>query len=87
MALRYGGYYLGSNLTVFEGVLPPALAGYNAGPGTAQGWWDNAGADPDLFLETIDYATTRTYVESVLENYARYLYAYGFTDMPTLPLD
>jgi soluble lytic murein transglycosylase len=87
VALRYGGHYLASSLAVFEGTIPPALAGYNAGPGTAGTWWDNAGADPDLFLETIDYPTTRTYVESVLANYARYLYSYGFTDAPTLPLN
>jgi soluble lytic murein transglycosylase len=87
VALRYGGHYLASNLSVFEGTIPPALAGYNAGPGTAGAWWDAAGADPDLFLETIDYAVTHTYVESVLQNYARYLYAYGFTDAPTLPLN
>jgi soluble lytic murein transglycosylase len=86
VALRYGGHYLASNLTVFEGTIPPALAGYNAGPGTSGAWWTNAGADPELFLETIDYPVTRTYVEAVLENYARYLYAYGFTDAPTLPL-
>jgi soluble lytic murein transglycosylase len=86
VALRYGAHYLASMLAGFGGTLSPALAGYNAGPGTAGGWWDKSGDDPDLFLETIDFPGTRAYVQSVLENYARYLYAYGFTDTPTLPL-
>src|SRR5262249_50700459 len=86
IALKYGATYLGSMLTTFDGALPPALAGYNAGPGTAQGWWDDAGDDPDLFLETIDFVGTETYVQRVLENYAGYLYAYGFTGVPVLPL-
>jgi soluble lytic murein transglycosylase len=86
VALRYGAHYLASMLAGFGGTLSPALAGYNAGPGTAGGWWDKAGGDPDLFLETIDYPGTRTYVKAVLENYSRYLYAYGLADAPTLPL-
>ncbi|MDP9180625.1 MAG: tetratricopeptide repeat protein [Chloroflexota bacterium] len=86
VALRYGGHYLASMLASFGGTLSPALAGYNAGPGTAGGWWDKAGGDPDLFLETINYRGTRTYVKAVLENYSRYLYAYGLAGAPTLPL-
>ena len=86
VALRYGAHYLASMLSDFGGTLSPALAGYNAGPGTAGGWWDKAGDNPDLFLEMIDYPGTRAYVQSVLENYARYLYAYGFTVAATLPL-
>jgi soluble lytic murein transglycosylase len=86
VALRYGAHYLGNALSGFEGVLPPAVAGYNAGPGTAAAWWESAGGNPDLFLETIEFAGTRTYVEHVLEYYAIYLYAYGITNQPTLPL-
>jgi soluble lytic murein transglycosylase len=86
VALQFGAHYLGSALTGFEGAVPPAVAGYNAGPGTAAGWWEIAGANPDLFLETIDFTETRAFVELVLENYARYLYAYGVTDLPVLPL-
>jgi soluble lytic murein transglycosylase-like protein len=42
--------------------------------------------DPDVFLEVIGLSETRAYVELVLEHYARYRYAYGFADGPTLPL-
>lgn len=86
IALKFGAHYLGAALEGFDGAVPPAVAGYNAGPGTAAGWWDAAGANPDLFLETIDFTETRAFVELVLENYARYLYAYGLTDAPSLPL-
>ena len=84
--LEFGAHYLGSALSGFGGELGPALAGYNAGPGTAGNWRDASGADPDLFLETIDFSETRLYVEVVLENYARYLYAYGVTATPSLAL-
>lgn len=86
VALKFGAHYLGAAIEGFDGALPPAVAGYNAGPGTAAGWWDTAGSNPDLFLETIDFTETRAFVELVLENYARYLYAYGTTLEPSLPL-
>jgi soluble lytic murein transglycosylase len=86
VALQFGAYYLGSALSGFGGELPPTVAGYNAGPGAAATWRDLAGADPDLFLETVDFSETRLFVEVVLENYARYLYAYGVTATPSLPL-
>jgi soluble lytic murein transglycosylase len=85
-SLQFGAYYLGASLRGFGGVLPPTVAGYNAGPGTSRGWWEDAGLDPDIFLESVPYAETRLFVEVVQENYARYLYAYGVTDTPALPL-
>lgn len=86
VSLRYGAYYLGQLMTGFGGKVSPALAGYNAGPGTAGAWYEAAAGDPDLFLENIEFPETRLYLEVVLENYARYLYAYGFADIPSLPL-
>lgn len=85
-SLKFGAYYLGASLSGFGGALPPTVAGYNAGPGTSGAWWEDAGLDPDLFLESIPYAETRLFVEVVQENYARYLYAYGLTAVPSLPL-
>jgi soluble lytic murein transglycosylase len=88
VSLRFGAYYLGAQIELLEGDIPAALAAYNGGPGNAFRWQEAAGAsDPDIFLETIDYEETRAYVELVLENYAVYLYAYGLTDEPSLPLD
>jgi len=86
VSLRFGSHYLGSQLNLFEGDIPAALAAYNGGPGNSLQWRESAGADPDVFLEVISLSETRAYVELVLEHYARYRYAYGFADGPTLPL-
>lgn len=87
LSLRFGAHYLGSQLSLFEGNISAALAAYNGGPGNSLRWREAAGDDPDLFLETIDFAETRAYVELVLEHYARYRYAYGLSEAPGLPLD
>ena len=39
-------------------------------------WWDAAGEDPDLFVETIGFRETRTYVRVIREHYARYRWLY-----------
>lgn len=85
ISLRFGAHYLGEQLEGFGGQVAVALSAYNGGPGNASRWWEAAAGDPDLFVETIDYPETRSYVELVLENYARYLYAYGVTDELSLP--
>ncbi len=85
-SLRFGAYYLASQLEGFGGNVSPTLAAYNGGPGNAARWSETAGSDPDLFLETIDFDETRSYVELVLENYAFYRYVYGVSDMLSLPL-
>lgn len=86
VSLRFGAHYLGSQLELFEGDVPAALAAYNGGPGNSLRWRESAPDDPDAFLETIDLAETRAYVELVLEHYARYRYAYGLAEGPALPL-
>lgn len=86
VSLRFGAHYLGSQLELFDGDIPAALAAYNGGPGNALRWREIAPNDPDLFLETINLSETRAYVALVLEHYARYRYAYGLAAGPTLPL-
>jgi soluble lytic murein transglycosylase len=86
VSLRFGAHYLGSQLELFGGDIPAALAAYNGGPGNALHWQEVAPDDPDLFLETINLSETRTYVERVLEHYAHYRYAYGLAEGPALPL-
>jgi soluble lytic murein transglycosylase len=85
VSLQFGAHYLGGLVEGFGGVLPAALAGYNGGPANAGRWWEAAGGDQDLFVETIEYPETRAYVELVLENYVRYLWAYGAIAEPYLP--
>ena len=86
VSLRFGSYYLGQQLELFEGDISPALAAYNGGPGNAIDWEEASAGDPDVFLETVEFAETRAYVELVLEHYAAYLYAHGVTETPSLPL-
>lgn len=59
-----------NNSLVGQDLLSLAIA-YNAGPGTLARWKSERADidDPLLFIETIPYAETRTYVERVLCNY------------------
>ncbi len=86
VSLRFGAHYLGSQLELFEGDPSAALAAYNGGPGNALRWQAATAGDPDVFLETIDFSETRSYVRLVLENYALYVYTYGLAEEPSLPL-
>ncbi len=57
-----------------EGLLPKVIAAYNAGPGSVQRWntsLDDRG-DPLLFIESIPFRETRSYVELVLRNFWMY---------------
>jgi len=58
------GYQVNKSLIL----LPVA---YNSGPGTLKMWLENMniGRDPLLFIETIPYEETRTFVKKVLANY------------------
>ncbi|HQL39366.1 MAG TPA: hypothetical protein PKV95_07800, partial [Anaerolineaceae bacterium] len=53
-----------------------ALAAYNGGPGNATVWRELSGSDPDLFLETIRYEETRTYIKHIFENFKIYAEIY-----------
>lgn len=86
VSLRFGAYYLGSQLALFQGDLAAALAAYNGGPGNALRWKEAAGDDPDLLVEMIDFSETRSFVQLVLENYAIYRYIYELEGSPSLPL-
>jgi len=86
VSLRFGAHYLGKQIAEFGGSLPAALAAYNGGPGNAGRWLASAGGDPDVFVESISLAETRSYVQLVLENYARYLYVYGLVSEASIPL-
>lgn len=59
-----------NNSLVGQDLLSLAIA-YNAGPGTLARWKSERAdiTDPLLFIESIPYAETRTYVERVMTNY------------------
>jgi soluble lytic murein transglycosylase len=77
VSLVLGTNYLGRQLIGFRGDTLAALASYNAGPGSVLGWKAIAGDDSDVFVGTIRYLETRTYVRKVAENYEHYIQIYG----------
>ncbi len=77
VGLNFGAYYLNQQLDAFDEQAYAALAAYNAGPGNAARWYESAGPDLDLFVETVDFAETRTYIERIFTGYAIYRALYG----------
>jgi soluble lytic murein transglycosylase len=61
-----GAAHLKELLDRFDGQLPFALAGYNAGPGAVQRWLPARAMDPDIWIENIPFNETRTYVLRIL---------------------
>lgn len=76
--LSAGSRYLASLLDRYGGRLPVALAAYNAGPGRADEWLARPGAprEPDLWIESIPFRETRSYVRRILLNLWEYCRLY-----------
>jgi len=75
--LELGINYLARQLYVFEGNHYHALAAYNGGPGNALKWKEMTGEDPDVFLNSISYLETRTYLRRLVEIFHLYSLIYG----------
>ena len=76
--IRLGTTYLRGLLDQFGGVVPYAVAGYNAGPGRVSEW-SSVNGDPrtgttDMidWIELIPFGETRNYVQRVIENQVIY---------------
>lgn len=66
--IRYGTWRLRDMLRRFDGDRVLAIAGYNAGPGNAQRWKDEAAAEGvPMTIARIGFPETRHYVEKVLD--------------------
>lgn len=73
-----GAAHLAQHLKRFGGALAPTIASYNADRERVQVWWNEAKELPEeLFIDSIPYRETRTYVRQVLANYAMYQRAFG----------
>ncbi len=77
--IRLGATYLKGLLDQFAGVVPYAVAGYNAGPGRVVDWLATYG-DPTAgavdmidWIELIPFGETRNYVQRVIENQVVYM--------------
>lgn len=79
VSIKLGTAYLGFLRTYFEEDMYAALAGYNAGPGNAAIWLEEAKGDPDLFLEIIRFLETQTYIKNISEIFAIYRRIYART--------
>jgi len=75
--LALGSNYLARQIYVFEGDSYHALAAYNSGPGSTLRWTNLTGDDPDVFLNSINYLETRTYLRKIVEKYHIYSLIYG----------
>lgn len=77
LSIGFGAYYLAQQLTFLAENPFFALAAYNGGAGNALRWMGgDRRADPDFFVESIDYDETALYVRLVMENYAYYQLLY-----------
>lgn len=77
VGLNFGAYYLSEQLRNFDGHVHAALAAYNGGPGNAARWFDVAGGNHDLFVDTVDFPETRLYIERIYEGFNAYRYLYS----------
>ena len=60
-------------LDLFGGHAAPVMAAFNAGEDRTGAWWKAAhGITEDLFVDTMPYSETRTYVREVWVNYEMY---------------
>jgi len=79
VSVKLGTAYLSFLRSYFDGDMYATLAGYNAGPGNSSIWLDEAGGDPDLFVEIIRFSETKTYIKHISEIFAIYRRIYSRT--------
>lgn len=77
VSILFGTHYLAKNRTLFNGDLYATLAAYNGGPGNALEWKELSGDDPDLFVESVRFEESRTYIRHIYEMFVIYRRLYG----------
>lgn len=76
--VKFGTWYINQQLGIFDDNQFEALAAYNAGPGNVLEW-RKVSDDLDIFVESIPFWESRTYVRKIYENLAAYRRIYGPT--------
>lgn len=67
-----GTYYMRYTLELLNGQPVLATAAYNAGPSRAKRWQASEPMESAIYIETIPFAETRTYVQKVMANAQMY---------------
>ena len=70
--ITIGTSYLKLALDDFDGSMPMAAAGYNAGPGRPRNWRNGPVLEGAIWAENVPFAETRDYVKKVLSNTTNY---------------
>ncbi len=86
VSVAFGTHYLASMRDFQGGSNVGALLSYNAGPGAAQQWLNNAGGDVDVLYETVGYAETQLYLDIITVNHFMYQHLYT-ANAPTCGFD
>jgi len=75
--IRAGSEYLAWLLKRFDGSIPKALAGYNAGEHRVEKWEKEYPYTDEVWVEHIPFQQTRMFVKKVWKNYQCYKLIYG----------
>ncbi len=78
VGIAFGAYYLDQQLDSFDGDAAAALSAYNGGPGNAARWYGQVAGDIDAYIETVDFAETRAYIERIYTGQSVYKYLYSY---------
>lgn len=76
VSIKFGAWYINQQLQIFDDNQFAALAAYNAGPGNVLEWV-KVSDDLDVFVESIPYRESRTYIRTIYVNLAAYRRIYG----------
>jgi len=66
--IEFGTYYMRYTLDLMGGQAVMATAGYNAGPSRAKRWQATEPLEGAIYIESIPFTETRTYVQKVMAN-------------------
>jgi soluble lytic murein transglycosylase len=76
VSIKFGSWYINQQLGLFDNNQFAALAAYNAGPGNVFEWL-KVSDDLDIFVESIPFWESRTYIRRIYVNLAAYRRLYA----------